>query len=133
MKLNCIIESTTTLYKGLLDPDAISDFNKLERYIKMVGNFSQSYADGEKCNGKRFIAHDNAIEILKTVTKPGYFTLIFDGYEVIVIFNNKTIKLNVPWSSDEFDKLVEYGKKEGLDRKYFDGIIDSMKTFERWR
>jgi hypothetical protein len=130
-EMNILLEASASQWSGLLDPESIPQEEKPELYkkIDLVGRANYKYPDGSMCSGHKFKGSKAAANQISKLLKFGFFALMWSGKEVQVIFKNRifTIENTNPFCQKTLEGIVEYGKKIGVKRMYFDHLRQIMQ------
>ena|SRR5581483_5123233 len=116
----------TEKYKGLIDLKGI-DEDKLGPVAKH-GRFYHKYKNGQPCTGIKITGSSNLIDKLKTSTKAGYYSLLFNNKNILIIFKNRIFELprKTLKRSPQFKQAVSYLKKHKIPEFYFNEIEDTL-------
>lgn len=114
--------------KGLVDFAGIQDKDKISDVVTTHGKFKHEYSNGKPCTGEKVTAGKELINLLKQETKKGYYSFLFDNSKFYVIFHDKMFTLNrKDYKKDsQYKDMVEYGKKQGIEKFYFDELGDTV-------
>ena len=71
------------------------------------------------------------IKALSKSIKPAWYALLWDSKQVYIIFKNKIFQIsNVdPWKKEEFQQVIDYGVKQGVQRKYWFKMRETMTNW----
>ena len=112
--------------KGLIDMEGV-DKDKLS-YVQTQGNFRHTYKNGTPCRGVKITGPKSIIPILERATKPGYFSLVFDANEIVIIFRNKSFRFerkNFKGTSG-FNQAKNYARHQKIPMFYLDELGDTL-------
>lgn len=114
--------------KGLIDFKGINDSKYVNEYSDKQGKLKHSYKNGKPCTGEKITADFEIIPALVRETKKGYYSLVYDDLNLYVIFNKKLFELSrKKYKNDPvYDEMVEYGKKQDIEKFYFDELLDTL-------
>lgn len=58
--------------------------------------------------------------------KPDWYAHFWNGHEVYICFTNKVFVIphEKHWSSSQYQEVIEYAKKNGIEERYLDFLIE---------
>jgi hypothetical protein len=114
--------------KGLIDFHGIGNDAIVKKYSKTHGELNHSYKNGKPCTGYKITADFEIIPVLMRETKKGYYSLVYDDLNIYVIFHGRLFQLSRKnYKGDSvYDQLVSYGKKQDIEKFYFDELMDTL-------
>ncbi len=125
------------MYKALIDSQSITNLRVLNDY-EMVGGYDERWPgeEYEKLHILKLKIKDNeVVDFLSKLSnnwlKKGWFGIVWNDEKVSVVFKGKIFELRntIPWNKKEFSKMVEYGEKHEVAKKYFDKL---RKVVDEW-
>lgn len=114
-------------YNGLIDLQGV-DRGKLG-YIQILGKFKHTYKNKVPCRGYKIDVPKSMLPKLEKATKKGYFSLLFNTQEIIVVFHDKSIKFRRTRdfkNTAGFREAQRYAKKEKIPAFYIDELGDTL-------
>jgi hypothetical protein len=125
------------MYKALIDSQSLVNPEFLNNYD--VVDTYEEYWPGEDPDvlhmSKIRIPEDKLDIFIESLSSKGidegWFTLVWNDNEAIVVLKNKIFKLkNIdPWNEKELSDLIDYGKEHEIDKKYFLNMRSVMKAW----
>lgn len=128
---------TIDMYKGIIEKESLKEHSILNQLnIKEVYKEYHKGEDPPLWHAYKVRIPDKKLgQLIKFLSKnimiSGWFSLFWNNKLVYVVMKDKIIKLKnkKPWDNKEFKKLISYGEKEGIHRKWFDNMINPMSNW----
>jgi hypothetical protein len=114
------------LSESLNNPSILNDFKKI--YVKIEEHPESK--DARFWHLFKLEINDNDIEKVAQKfakeMKYGWYAHFWNGKIVYISFTNKVFKIlqEKEWKSEEFQKVKEYGAKNGVEEEYLDFLIE---------
>jgi len=125
------------MYKGIIEAESLNDLKILDE-LEVVRRYEEHHPEEEPPLWHGYnvkVAENELKKVIKQLSQDlmeeGWFALIWNDTQVYVIFKDDVLELtnNVPWNSQEFQKLIDYGKAQGIQRKWFDNMRNPMNQW----
>ena len=125
------------MYKGIIEKESLKDVSILNQLnVKEVYKEYHEDEDPPLWHAYKVKIPNNKLEQLikflsKNIMISGWFSLFWNNKLVYVVMKDKIIKLKNkrPWDRKEFKKLISYGEKEDIHRKWFDNMVNPMNNW----
>lgn len=125
------------MYKALIDLDSLHDPSVLSGLdIKETYEEKWEGHDPEILRiSKILIPSEVKDQFVKSLSEEWieseWFAVIWNETSVFVVFKGKVLELHNrdPWDEREFSELVEYGRSQNIDKKFF---LNMRKVMEEW-
>ncbi len=120
------------MYKGFILSESLSDATALNNYKKI-------YVKAEKHDDPKYPEFwhlfklsvpdeeiDQVADAVSKNIKNEWYAHFWNDNKLVVIFKNKIfwVKREDTWSSDEYNKAVDYAVSQGIDKRYLDFKIE---------
>jgi hypothetical protein len=125
------------MYKALVDLDSLTDEKFLANYE--VSETYDEFWPGEEpdiLHISKIKIEDSQYELFirmlsEQFLKDEWFALAWNEDSAYIIFKRKIFKMKntTPWDEKEFLELIEYGKTQNIDPKYFNNMRRVMNSW----
>ena len=125
------------MYKALIDHDSLVDPMVLSDY-EILGTYEEKW-EGDEPEvlhiSKVIIPEGKVSGLIKILSshglQEGWFALVWNYSSAIVVFKDRvfTLQNKNPWNEVELSEIIEYGKENEIDKKYFLNMRSVMDTW----
>ncbi|HBB44042.1 MAG TPA: hypothetical protein DCZ83_01465 [Candidatus Yonathbacteria bacterium] len=125
------------MYKALIDRDSLVDPMVLSDY-EILSTYEEKW-EGDEPEvlhiSKVIIPEGKVSGLIKILSshglQEGWFALVWNYSSAIVVFKDRvfTLQNKKPWNEAELSEIMEYGKKNEIDKKYFLNMRSVMDTW----
>ncbi len=121
---------------GIIESESLDDMAVLHR-VKIVKAYQEQHPEANTKTwtiNKIELSGKNIAPFLKKLPesiKPEWYALLWDSKRVYVVFWHKVFQIsNVdPWKKEEFQQVIDYGVRQGVQRKYW---LKMRETITNW-
>lgn len=125
------------MYKALLDSQSFKDPNVLNQ-LEVVSSYKEEWPGDDPpvlFISKVKVDDHDVLHLINNLSKnwlkPEWFALVWNEKIAQIIFPNKVFSIanKEPWIKEEIEEVISYGKKQNIDRKYFQNMKNVMSKW----
>jgi hypothetical protein len=121
------------MYKAAVDTESLQDptiINNLKQ-LKVVIEYEPNSNVSKFHHVFFLLVNSQEIEKIANNMKRGWYSFFWDNHSLKVVFYKKTFNISLPggFSSEEYKRLIDYGKKQGIEEEF----LKIEKYFNRYK